>query len=99
MSTRYRNKSNNLSPNAPGIVTNHLKTKTYGAKLKNSFTIDETLLHVGLGTGKRNWDGKYNASNKASPINGRKSINDTNTINRAIFATAKHQFNQLILPK
>lgn len=94
MSTRYRNVSNTAPA---GIVTNHLKTKATGAKVKNSFDIGSTQMSVGLDTSKRNWNGGYSASNLASAINGRKSINDVDTKNKALFTTAKHQFDDFIV--
>jgi len=94
MDTAYRN----VSTTSPaGIVTNHLETDVQGAKISNEFNLADIDFTVGLDTSTRNWDGKYSASNAASAINGRYSINDTDTKNKAIFATAQRKINDFIL--
>ncbi|MGM0623998.1 MAG: TonB-dependent receptor [Campylobacterota bacterium] len=94
MDTAYRNVS---ATAAPGIVTNHLETDVRGGKISNEFNLADIDFTVGLDTSTRNWDGKYSASNTANPINGRESINDTDTKNNAIFATAQRKINDFIL--
>ncbi|MDA3908388.1 MAG: TonB-dependent receptor [Sulfurimonas sp.] len=81
MSTTYRMSS--LS--AAGIMTNHLQTTMQGVKLKNDFDINSFKLLVGLDGSKRTWDGNY-YKNGAPFMGGRKSLDDSETNNAAIFA-------------
>ena len=89
MSIRYRK-----SALKKGDITNHLTTKMQGYKLKNSFDMGETFVTVGLDTSTREWDGKYFKSVKgqlmrfpkgASKGEIKRSINDAESINKAIF--------------
>jgi iron complex outermembrane receptor protein len=65
-----------------------LTTQVQGLKIKNTFDLnDSSQLMVGIDTSNRNWDGTYEKSGAmAAMITGRKSIDDVDTTNRAIFA-------------
>jgi len=78
-----------------GNITNHLTTKMQGIKLKNTFDIHTHTVTVGVDTSTRNWDGQYYKDVKgdfmkfppSSPTAGqiKRSINDAETINKALF--------------
>jgi iron complex outermembrane receptor protein len=83
MNNKYRNSG------ALNYATNHLKTKMYGGKIKNSFELGSGELGVGLDYSKRNWDGNFYSTNVATGAEGpkTKSMPDVDTVNQAIFAT------------
>ncbi|WP_373033066.1 TonB-dependent receptor [Sulfurovum sp.] len=84
MSTKYR------VMGAVNYMTHALDTKTQGAKLKNSFALDNHTITAGLDYSKRNWDGGYYmndipldiASGGTRPYH---SIWDVDTENTAFF--------------
>lgn len=93
MSIDYRIK-NKFVPAAMKGLTNHLTTDVTGAKIINTFDALSREFTIGLDSSKRNWDGKY-YSNMNPSI--RKSINDTDTKNNAIFVKCKNQLDKLTL--
>ncbi len=97
MDNAYRMASNSL---ANGIVTHHLTTSMQGLKLKNSFDLASYKLLVGLDGSKRNWDGAYTNTNPAGGpaptfVSGKKSINDVETTNTAVFAKVEKSYGAL----
>jgi iron complex outermembrane receptor protein len=87
MGTDYRKSSAGALP----VMRNELTTKMRGLKLKNSFDLDGYKLLVGLDGSKREWDGKYYKNSQPLP-GGRKSIDNSVTDNRAIFAKLDNSF-------
>ena len=84
MSTFYRISSGAASANE---VISYLETHTQGLKIKDSFDINSsTELSVGIDTSNRNWDGTYEGKGTRLGITGRKSIDDVDTENHAIFS-------------
>ncbi len=88
-----------------GNITNHLTTKMQGFKLKNSFDFMHHTIMIGVDTSTRNWDGAYYKDVKGdymrfpqtSPSAGeiKRSINDGETINRAIFVKTNGSYNSV----
>ncbi len=72
MSTKYRNASL-----AMGEKINDMLSKISGVKVKNMILLNDSLVTYGVDFSKRTWDGKYN--------NGKKSLPNAITKNRAIF--------------
>jgi len=93
MSTRYRMSSANPAMRN----TNHLTTKMEGLKLKGEMDIADTKVLLGLDASQRNWDGKYYKTDTLMPLptGNSKSIDDSQTDNRAIFAKIKKRFGAL----
>ncbi len=91
MSTFYRISSG--ATDSANEMISALTTRMQGVKIKNSFDLtDSSQLKVGLDTSKRNWDGTYES--KSNPmITGRKSIDDVDTVNRAIFAELEKRYS------
>ncbi|MGA1932681.1 TonB-dependent receptor domain-containing protein [Arcobacter sp. YIC-464] len=87
MSTIYRN-------NGAMQMTNHMKSSIWGAKIKNSMDINDSLITFGLDTSTRNWRGKY--LNKNNPYIG-DSIASTDTINKALFFKAQRTYGKVDL--
>jgi len=90
MSTEFRNVG------AANYTTAHLETEMEGAKLTNSFDIDNHDITVGIDANNRNWDG-YKYSTKVSdgsitPMG--KMIDDVDTKNRAVFVKDKIKINE-----
>ncbi|MBD3807693.1 MAG: TonB-dependent receptor, partial [Epsilonproteobacteria bacterium] len=92
MSTKYRNSG------AVNYMTSHLETEMKGAKLANTFDVSNHEITAGLDMSKRNWDGRYYRTNVSTgvttPLN--KSIDDVDTINKAIFAKDKIKVNDAL---
>ncbi len=86
MSTQYR------AAGAVNYMTSHLETEIEGIKLTNKFDISNHEITAGIDANNRNWDGRYYrtavATGIVTPI-AVKSINDVDTLNRAIFAKDK----------
>lgn len=82
MSTKYRKSSGINSANE---VISELSTKMSGLKIINDINISRTVLSYGIDLSQRNWDGKYIGQGSKTAITGRKSIDDTDTQNRALF--------------
>jgi len=95
MATKYRISSNNPMMN----ITNHLKSKMEGIKLKSTFNISSYKLLVGLDGSRRTWDGNYYNTTTGSALmaGNSKSVDDTETENTAIFAKVEKFFNDLSL--
>ena len=90
MSTKYRNAS---GMNAVNERVSKLETRMQGFKVKNTFDLSDTSeMTIGLDTSKRNWDGEYIGYGTASMITGRKSIDDVDTDNSAIFAELEKRY-------
>ncbi len=90
MDTAYRKASGGMF----GTVTHHLTTTMQGLKLKNDFDIANYKLLVGLDSSERTWDGAYYTENP-SGLNGKKSIDDVETTNTAIFAKVDKSYGAL----
>ena len=97
MSTVYRKVSLNdpMNPGNPNEMTHLLTTKMQGAKIKNSFDLDNHTVTVGVDYSLRNWDGGYLKNGKAHkvPI----SIDDVDTENIALFLEDKITMDKLVL--
>ncbi len=91
MSTKYR------IMGAKSYKTHALTTKMQGAKLKNSFDLANMTWTVGLDGSKRNWDGHFEINGKPMMKNGMpvKSLDNVDTINRALFLKAAQQINSV----
>jgi len=79
MSTKYRNMG------ALNYMTHALTTKMQGAKLKNSFDVDNHTVTSGVDYSLRNWDGGYFKNDKPLPPAKFHSIWDVDTKNVALF--------------
>ncbi|NOR55423.1 MAG: TonB-dependent receptor [Sulfurovum sp.] len=96
MSTKYRNMG------AVNYMTHALTTKMQGAKLKNTFDLDNHTLTAGIDYSLRNWDGAYFkndipldiASKGKMPFH---SIYDVDTENVAFFLKDSIKMDKLIL--
>ncbi|EIF50619.1 TonB-dependent receptor [Sulfurovum sp. AR] len=88
MSNKYRNSANNME------TTHALTTKMQGAKLKNSFDVDNHTITAGLDYSIRNWDGAYIGMGSWS---GTKSIDDVDTKNYAFFLKDEIKMDKLTL--
>ncbi|MGB3751328.1 MAG: TonB-dependent receptor [Arcobacteraceae bacterium] len=78
-------------------MTNHMKSSIWGAKIKNSMEIAESLVTVGLDTSIRNWKGKKfmrNVNTGALSMQSN-SLDSTDTTNKAIFTTVEKSFGKL----
>ncbi|RXJ88795.1 TonB-dependent receptor [Arcobacter sp. CECT 8983] len=93
MSTALRNRTNGMM--APmAVMTNHMKSSIWGAKLKNKLDVANGELLVGLDTSTRNWRGRmYNSTGTMNSI----SLSSTDTRNIAMFSTFKKSFGALDL--
>ncbi len=92
MSTKYR-----MMAVSKGFeVTHKLKTKVQGAKLKNSFDIDNHSLSAGLDYSLRNWDGGYYKNGTPFPEAKFHSIYDVDTENYALFLKDKIALNDTL---
>ena len=92
MATSYRL---GAQTDATKDVTNHLTTSMQGLKLKNTLLLDSYEVLVGLDGNKRTWDGNYYNSVTLSPVGAKKSINDSETSNIAIFAKLDKSYGNL----
>ncbi|HIP28382.1 MAG TPA: TonB-dependent receptor, partial [Sulfurovum sp.] len=79
MSTKYRKMG------AVNYITHALTTKMQGAKIKNSFDIDDHTITAGIDYSLRNWDGGYLKNGKVFPEKFYHSIWDVDTKNVALF--------------
>jgi len=95
MSTKYRMASLNdpMNPGNPNEVTHALTTKMQGAKLKNSFDVENHTITAGLDYSLRNWDGRYYKNGMAMI----KSIDDVNTENYAFFLKDAIKVDKFVL--
>ena len=79
MSTKYRN---------IGVVktmTHALTTRMQGARIKNSFDVDNHTITIGVDYSLRNWDGGYFKNDNPLPPSNFHSIWDVDTKNVALF--------------
>jgi len=89
MSTQFR-----ISSNDPDMdKTNHLTTSMQGLKLKNQFSINSSLITIGLDGSQREWDGNYYNTTTGVSLNTPKSIDNSQTDNLAVFAKLKNSFD------
>lgn len=100
MSTQFRNAAmidpDGGGPKMPGYMTSYLETEMEGAKLANSFDVDNHAITVGIDASNRNWDGQYSRTLTVSPFTTtqmHKSIDDVDTKNRAVFIKDKIKIN------
>jgi len=95
MSNMYRNSSlvNPMMPGMPNEITHALTSKMQGAKLSNSFDMDNHFITVGLDYSKRNWDGEFYRNGMYMMT----SINDVDTENVALFLKDKITMDKFIL--
>ena len=91
MSTKFRNAG------SMKYMTHALSTNTSGLKLKNSVDAFDQTFTYGVDTSQRNWDGAYNISTVATGTvtKLRKSINDVDTTNKALFVKSKKDLGKL----
>ncbi|MFC1684408.1 TonB-dependent receptor [Pseudomonadota bacterium] len=96
MSTYFRDSSGAGSANE---MISQLNTRMQGFKVKNTFDLsDSTELMIGADVSRRNWDGTYEKKGMmAGMITGRKSINDVDTENVAIFAKLEKDYSNVNL--
>lgn len=93
MSTKYRVKS---GVDSVDEMVSHLTTEVDGIKLKNLMEVGEADVTVGVDASRRNWDGQYIKSGAmAAMITGRKSIDDVDTDNMAVFTKYEQSFGKL----
>jgi len=78
MSTKYRNMG------VANYMTHALTTKMQGAKIKNSFDVDNHAITTGLDYSLRNWDGGYFKNDMPLPAAKFHSIWDVDTKNVAL---------------
>jgi iron complex outermembrane receptor protein len=88
MSTKYRNAANMM-----GEITHALTTKMQGAKLTNSFDMDNHTFTTGLDYSVRNWDGRFYMGGMPGLI----SINDSDTKNMALFLKDEITMDKFVL--
>ncbi len=94
MGTDYRISSYGANP----VMTNWLTTSMDAMKIKNTFDINGYTLLVGLDASQRNWDGHYEMNHNPYYLPGsagRKSIDNTDTKNTALFAKLDNSFGAL----
>ncbi len=82
MSTKYRN---NSGPNSINELTSKLTTEMTGAKIINDMDLVGGLFTTGIDGSKRNWDGYYIGQGMTAGLDGKKSIDDVDTNNIALF--------------
>lgn len=103
MSTKLRN-GGQMNYN-----TNYMQSSIWGAKIKNSMEVADSLVTVGLDTSVRNWKGERSTTNVATglvrpgtfsmgmynpnPI----SLDSTDTTNKAVFTKVEKSFGKLDL--
>jgi len=91
MSTKYR------VLGAKMYMTHALTTQTQGAKIKNSFDLDNHTVTVGLDYSLRNWDGGYYKNDNPLPATKFHSIWDVDTENTAFFVEDSIHMGQVTL--
>jgi iron complex outermembrane receptor protein len=75
-------------------MTSHLTTKMQGAKLKNSFDVDNHTITAGIDYSLRNWDGRY-YMNYMPMMTFPKSIDDADTKNIGLFVKDQIKLDKL----
>lgn len=91
MSTKFRNAGKMM------YMTHALTTKATGLKIKNSVDAFDQTFTYGVDGSKRNWDGGYNMTTVATGAikNMRRSINDVDSTNRALFVKSQKDLGKL----
>ncbi|MFA7084047.1 MAG: TonB-dependent receptor [Arcobacteraceae bacterium] len=91
MSTKLRNAGKT------NYSTNHMKSSIWGAQVKNSMEVADSLLTVGLDTSVRNWKGQRSSTNTITGVEtmGAISLHSTDTTNRALFTKVEKSFGKL----
>src|SRR5690606_23923407 len=93
MSTKLRNSGQTT------YKTNHLKTSVWGATVKNSLEVSDSLITLGLDTSVRNWRGQMHSTNIATgvvtPDATTNRMYDTDTKNKAIFTKFEKSIGNL----
>lgn len=75
-----------------------LTTDMQGFKVKNRMELDgNTGLVIGIDTSTRNWDGSYKGKGTQALVTGVKSINDVDTVNKALFVELEKRYARLNL--
>lgn len=103
MSTKYRVASSSIDTDRTITDSNNemisaLTTSVDGLKLKNLMELGEADLTIGLDASRRNWDGTYIKNGMMSAmVTGRKSIDDVDTDNIAVFTKLEQSFGKLDL--
>ena len=93
MSTIYRK-----SAAAMGFeMTHELDTEMQGAKIKNSFDLDNHTITGGLDYSLRNWDGGYYKNGIPLPVKRFHSIWNVDTENYALFLKDEIKMDKLVL--
>jgi len=93
MSTMYRK----VAATKGFEMTHELNTKMQGAKIKNSFDIENHTITGGLDYSLRNWDGGYYKNGNPIPEAKFHSIYDSDTENRALFLEDSINWDKLIV--
>ena len=91
MSTFYRKMG------AENYMTHALSTKMQGAKIKNSFDMDNHTITTGIDYSLRNWDGGYTKNEIPLPGDFYYSINDVDTENIAFFLKDEIKMDKWVL--
>lgn len=103
MSNQYRKVS---GPDSRYELISKLTTRMQGFKVKNAFDISDSMeATVGIDASKRNWDGKYEGimtipgtmPPKRMDVTGRKSIDDVDTENTALFGELEKRYQDFTL--
>ncbi|MEN8251776.1 MAG: TonB-dependent receptor, partial [Bacteroidota bacterium] len=89
MSNLYRKSATDLANEKTHALTSQIQ----GAKLTNSFDVDNHIITVGLDYSKRNWDGQFFANGVPALV----SINDVDTKNVALFIKDKITMDKFVL--
>ena len=91
MSTKLRNNG------ATNYSTNHMKSSVWGAKVKNSMEVAQSLFTLGLDTSVRNWRGQRSTTNVSTGVTtpGAISLSSTDTTNKAIFTKVEKSLGKL----
>jgi len=91
MSTFYRKSS---GPDSANEKISFLTTDMQGVKIKDSFDLNNSSeLTIGVDASLRNWDGTYEGKGTSAGITGRKSIDDVDTENTAIFTEIEKKYS------
>lgn len=85
--------------NGTSYMTNHLKTSVWGATVKNSLEVSDSLITLGLDTSVRNWRGQMHSTNIATgvvtPNATMNRMYDTDTTNKAVFTKFEKSIGKL----
>lgn len=91
MSNLYRNSS---GPQGANEKISTLTTDMRGFKIKNTFDLDtSTEITFGLDFSQRNWAGVYSGKGSNAGVNGKVSIDDVDTENKALFVEMDKRYS------